>query len=197
MRSDLLPWIVAIGASGAQGLDDIVQLLEALPATLTAIVMVVLHRRWHQPSELRTILAQKCALPVVIAVPGERFQMGTVYIGEPAVHLTLASDSFGGLIDDPDRYYGGRTVDLLFKSIAAHAGARMIGVVLSGSLDDGSRGLEAIHKVGGITMVLTPAAWPEHGMPENAIGYNGPISLIGSPHHLAQGICNACARQHP
>jgi chemotaxis response regulator CheB len=55
----------------------------------------------------------------------------------------------------------------------------MIGVVLSGSLDDGSRGLAAIHDAGGMTMVLTPARPPQQGMPENAISYDGPIDLIG------------------
>jgi len=70
----------------------------------------------------------------------------------------------------------------------------MIGVVLSGSLDDGSRGLAAIHEAGGLTMVLTPkAAWCDRGMPENAISYDGPISLTGTPRQLAQGICSACA----
>jgi two-component system chemotaxis response regulator CheB len=50
----------------------------------------------------------------------------------------------------------------------------MIGVVLSGSLDDGSRGLASIHKTGGLSMVLTPAGPPERGMPENAIKFDGP-----------------------
>ena len=67
-------------------------------------------------------------------------------------------------------------------------------MVLSGSLNDGSRGLAAIHEAGGLTMVLTPKrAWCERGMPENAISYDGPISLIGNPGQLAQGICSACA----
>jgi hypothetical protein len=44
-------------------------------------------------------------------------------------------------------------------------------------------------------MVLTPAAPPEKGMPENAISYDGPIDLIGNPHCLAEGICAACATQ--
>jgi two-component system chemotaxis response regulator CheB len=131
----------------------------------------------------------------MVAVPGERFQVGNVYIGEPSEHLTLAADTFGELVEDPGRTYGNRTVDLLFHSIAAHAGARMIGVVLSGSLDDGSRGLAAIHKAGGVTMVLTPGS-PPKGMPENAIGYDGPIDLIGSPRRLAEGICAACGRQN-
>jgi two-component system chemotaxis response regulator CheB len=196
MTDEQGPWIVAIGASGARGLDDIKALLGALPPTLPAVILVVLHRRWDLPTHLRAILAQTCRLPVVIAAQGERFKAGTVYIGEPAEHLTLAASSLTDLVDDPSRHFGGRTVDLLFKSVAACAGPRMIGVVLSGSLDDGSRGLAAIHKAGGMTMVLTPAALPQRGMPENAIGYDGPINLIGSPLRIAEAICSACKSKH-
>ena len=64
----------------------------------------------------------------------------------------------------------------------------MIGVVLSGSLDNGSRRLAAIHKAGGLSMVLTPAVPPERGMPENAIKFDGPISLIGSSKEIAEAI---------
>jgi two-component system chemotaxis response regulator CheB len=141
---------------------------------------------------LRAVLARTSALPVVIASQGEHFKIGTVYIGEPSEHLTLAADSFGVLISDPDRQHGNRTVDLLFKSVAECAGARVIGVVLSGALDDGSRGLAAIHDGGGSTMVLTPSLESERGMPENAIGYDGPINLIGNPRQIAHAIREAC-----
>ena len=154
--------------------------------------MIVLHRRWDHPTKLRQVLASACKLPVIIAAEGERLDMGKVYIGEPAQHLTLAANTFGKLAGDPERDYRGRTVDLLFNSVAAHAGRRMIGVVLSGSLDDGSRGLAAIHRAGGLSMVLTPAHPPERGMPENAIAYDGPISLIGEPQQIADGISAAC-----
>ena len=196
MESERSPWIVAIGASGSEGLGDIKDLLAALPDALPAIIMIVLHRGWHQPTNLREILARECTLPVIIAAEGERLEVGKVYIGEPAQHLTLAANTFGNLTDGPDRDYGGRTVDLLFNSVAAHAGKRMIGVVLSGALDDGSRGLAAIHKAGGISMVLTPAFPLERGMPENAVIFDGPISLIGDSKHIADGICAASAVQN-
>jgi chemotaxis response regulator CheB len=96
--------------------------------------MVVLHRPWREQTQLQAILARSSSLPVVIAAQGERFELGTIYIGEPSEHLTLAAHSFGEIVDDPNRNYGNRTVDLLFKSMAAHASTRMIGVVLSGSL---------------------------------------------------------------
>jgi two-component system chemotaxis response regulator CheB len=192
MGSEKRPWIVAVGASGADGLNDIRELLGALPSTLAAIIMVVLHRPWGRPSQLQATLGRTSGLPIVIAAQGERFEAGTVYIGGPAEHLTLAANSFGKLIDDPDRHYSGRTVDLLFKSVAARAGTRMIGVVLSGSLDDGSRGLAAIHDAGGTTMVLTPSHSPKKGMPENAIRYGGPVDLIGAPKRIAEKIYATC-----
>ena len=179
---------------GAQGLADIQALLGTLPDTLPAIVMVVLHRLWDHPTKLQAVLSHRSALPVVIASQGECFKIGTVYIGEPSEHLTLAADSFGVLISDPDRQHGNRTVDLLFKSVAEYAGARMIGVVLSGALDDGSRGLAAIHDAGGLTMVLTPSSGHRPGgeMPENAIGYDGPINFIGDSRQIAHAIREAC-----
>ena len=76
-------------------------------------------------------------------------------------------------------------MDLLFNSVAAYAGNRMIGVVLSGSLDDW---ISRNSKAGGLSMVLTPAVPPERGMPENAIKFDGPISLIGSSKEIAEAI---------
>lgn len=191
MVSQASPWIVAVGASGAEGLRDIETLLNALPRPLQAAILVVLHRRWNRPSHLREVLARSCPHPILIADEGERFEPGSVYIGEPAEHLTLAERSLNETVSDPTRVYGNRTIDLLFGSIARHRQGRMIGVVLSGSLDDGSRGLAAIHEAGGLTMVLTPAQPSHLGMPGNAISYDGPIDTIGSPEVIASAIVRA------
>ncbi len=196
MQPRVLPWFVAIGASGSEGLRDIQALLAHLKAPVPAVILVVLHRPWDQPSNLRAILSRSCHLPVVIAAEGERFNAGTVYIGEPEAHLTLAARSFGELIEDPRRTHRNRNVDLLFDSVAAYAGGRMIGVVLSGALDDGSRGLAAIHKAGGKTMVLAPEPWATRGMPENAIAYDGPIDMIGDAVQIAEAI-NALVAPQP
>jgi chemotaxis response regulator CheB len=183
-----LPYIIAIGASGSDGLDDIKALLAGFTDPLAAIVLVVLHRPWDLLSHLRDILARASHLPVVIATNGDGLQLGTCYIGEPAEHLTLAAKSRVHLLDDPTNSYRNRTIDALFRSVAAHAGSRMIGVVLSGSLDDGSRGLAAIKAAGGTTMVLTPNRRGGRGMPENAINYGGPIHKIGTPEQIAEEI---------
>ncbi|RYC28966.1 chemotaxis protein CheB [Lichenibacterium minor] len=188
MSAATTSWFVAIGASGPLGLSDIGALLRELPASLNAVVMVVLHRPWDRVSHLREVLSRSSQMPVLVAIQDEHFEAGRAYIGEPAEHLTLASKNFGLLVEDPDRRYRNRTVDLRLMSLAEHAGARSIGVILPGFLDDGSRGLAAIHHAGGLTMVIQPSGSPTLGMPENAISYDGPIDVIGSPEEIARAI---------
>src|SRR6185312_3966517 len=180
--------VIAIGASGAEGLSDIKALLCALPHPLKAVVLVVLHRPIDRISRLRDILARSCPIRVAIAEEGERFEAGVCYIGEPAGHLTLAARNYAHLIDDPQNAYRNRTVDALFRSVAEHDGRRMIGVVLSGALDDGSRGLAAIKAAGGVTMVVTSPAGAKRGMPENARDFSAPIDKIGTPGEIAEEI---------
>lgn len=151
-------------------------------------MLIVLHRPWDSISQLREVLSRSTPLRVVIAGEDERFHAGVAYIGEPSQHLTLAGSTFGEVVHDPGRQFRNRTVDLLFQSVAKHSRRRVVGVVLAGSLDDGARGLAAINKGGGLSMVVTPGAQPQDGMPENAISYDGPIDFIGEPAAIAEAI---------
>ena len=185
-----LPRFIAIGASGAEGLDDIRTLLALMPKPVPAIVMVVLHRPSDKLSQLRDVLALNGGISIVVAAEAERLEEGVCYIGEPDGHLTLMNTQFAHLVPGGGHRLRGRTIDTLFESLAAHAGARAIGVVLSGALDDGSRGLAAIHAAGGLTMVLEPGK-KSRGMQQNAIEYDGPISSIGSSATIAAAISQA------
>jgi chemotaxis response regulator CheB len=149
--------------------------------------MVVLHRSPDHISYLRETLATSTAAAVLIACEGEFLEAGSIYIGEPADHLTLCAGGAAGMVSSVSNEYRNRTVDLLFRSVAANAGASAIGIVLSGSLDDGARGLAAIHAAGGVTMVVTPPL-RERGMPRNAIDFDGPIDVVGSPAEIAYAV---------
>jgi len=153
------PDIVAIGASSG-GVEAMQRLLAAL-SELDAIVLVVLHRPANRTSSLREILLRELRMPVVIARHGELLHHGVCYIAEPSQHLMVGPGLRVDLL--PDHRYTTRNIDQLFISLARHYGARTIGVVLSGQLDDGTRGLAAIKKAGGIAMVQSPdeAAYPE------------------------------------
>ena len=136
------PDIVAIGASSG-GVEALQRLLAAL-SELDAIVLVVLHRPANRIRFLREILVRELRMPVVIARHGELLHHGVCYIAEPSQHLMVGPGLRADLL--PDHRYTTRNIDQLFISLARHYGARTIGVVLSGQLDDGTRGLAAINR---------------------------------------------------
>jgi len=149
--------------------------------------MVVLHRPAERISALRDVLARSSTMPVIIAADAEELLAGHCYIGTPEEHLTLVDRNLAHLVPGTGNQLRNRTIDTLFKSVALHAGPRVIGVVLSGALDDGSRGLAAIHAARGITMVLDPGD-KLRGMQQNAIDFDGPISFVGSAKRIAEVI---------
>ena len=87
-------WIIAIGASGGAGLEDICDLLSVLPSDLDAVVLLVLHRPWDQASKLVDLLSKRSQMAVVVAAQGELLVPGTAYIGEPSTHLSLLERTF-------------------------------------------------------------------------------------------------------
>lgn len=182
-----LPYFIAIGASGSEGLDDTGDLLHFLKKPVRAVMMVVLHRPSNKVSFLQEVLARRCSMPVVVAAEAEALMSGTCYLGEPDGHLTLVAHHLARLVPGGGDGLRNRIVDTLFHSLAASAGQRAIGIVLSGSLDDGSRGLAAIHAAQGLTMVLDPGPEPR-GMQQNAIDYDGPISLVGTARQIAERV---------
>ncbi len=180
-------YFVAIGASGSEGLDDIQRLLGYLSRRTQAVVMIAWHRPSDQISHLRDVLASGCRMPVIIASQATVLEPGHCYIGEPDGHLTLIDRNRAHLVVGSGDRLRNRTIDALFRSLADQVGARTIGVVLSGVLDDGSRGLAAIHRAKGLTMVLDPGL-KIRGMQQNAIDYDGPIGLVGTALQIAEII---------
>ncbi|MFL9944136.1 chemotaxis protein CheB [Paraburkholderia graminis] len=187
MDCTLTARIVAIGASGSQGLEDLRNLLAIWPVEMNAVIVVVLHRPSDQQSFLSEVLQKRSRVPVVVADDGNPLHRGVCYMGKPNRPITLGSGRRAVLVDGAGNRFRNRTIDLLFKSVAHEAGAAAVGVILSGALDDGSRGLAAIHDAGGITMVLDPDDKPR-GMQRNAIDYDGPISFVGNLPELARAL---------
>ena len=179
--------LVVIGGS-AGALGEMRMLLRLLPADLPAVILMTLHRSSEKPSDLRDVLAMGSALPVRIARHGERLEYGVCYIGEPARHLTLDARLHAALVPGPSHLHRGTTIDLLFNSAAAHGGSRVIGVILSGLLRDGSRGLKAINHAHGLVMVQLPSDAEQASMPQSAIDFDGPIDCIASTPKLAQRL---------
>jgi two-component system chemotaxis response regulator CheB len=145
---------------------------------------------------LREILSRGTTLPIDVADKGQLLLPNVCYIGEPEHALTLSSEGRAFLVEGKGNRLRNRTVDTLFDSMACHAGQRAVGIVLSGALDDGSRGLAAIHAAGGLTMVLDPAH-KAVGMQQNAIDYDGSIGFIGDGVAVAAALQKALACFEP
>ncbi len=161
--------IIVVGAS-AGGVEALSNLIATFPPDLPAAVFVVLHIPPQAPSVLPQILARKGALPAAHAVDGMRIQHQRVYVAPPDHHLMIEAERVR-VVHGPTENRHRPAVDVLFRSAAFAYGQRVVGVILSGTLDDGSAGLMAVKARGGVAVVQDPTEALYDGMPLNAMHY--------------------------
>jgi two-component system, chemotaxis family, protein-glutamate methylesterase/glutaminase len=160
-----LPHIVVIGGS-AGALEPLAAVVAGLPEELALSVFVVVHAWPDLPAA--ALLARAGPLRVRCAQDGEPITRGTLLVAPPDRHL-IVKEGFVRLARSPSENFWRPAVDVLFRSAAVAYGARVIGVILSGALDDGSAGGRAIKRCGGTVIVQSPtdAQFPE--MPRSAV----------------------------
>lgn len=161
--------IIVIGAS-AGGLKALSAVLRELPADLDAAVFVVQHLAADKKSFLTQLLADVCDLPVSSPADDEIFLRGHVYVAAPDHHLLLNGDRVR-VLRGPQENRFRPSIDALFRSAARSHGSRVIGMVLTGYLDDGTVGLQTIKKRGGIAIVQDPEEAQYPSMPRTALRY--------------------------
>jgi two-component system chemotaxis response regulator CheB len=161
--------VITIGAS-AGGVQALSALLAELPEDLAAAVFVVLHIPPHTPSEFPEVLQRATRLTVAAAKDGERVRAGRVYVAPADRHLMIYRESVR-VTRGPKESRVRPSIDVLFRSAAIAFGPRVIGVVLTGMLDDGTAGLWAVKDRGGKTLVQDPATAEYSSMPESAIAH--------------------------
>jgi two-component system chemotaxis response regulator CheB len=157
--------VIVIGGS-AGAIEALRNLVRDLPETLPAAVFIVVHV--GESSILSSVLGHCSALPVEAAENGITFERGHVYVAVPGMHLLLHDDHIL-LRRGPRENHARPAIDALFRSAAASCGGRVIGVVLSGSLSDGTAGLRAIKRCGGLAIVQKPEDAVVSSMPRNAL----------------------------
>jgi two-component system chemotaxis response regulator CheB len=163
----LKPDIIVIGAS-AGGLKAFETIVSQLPSNFPAAVFIVWHISPDYPSILPEILARFTPLRVKHASGKEPIRPGHIYIAPPDRHMLVEWGNVR-LSRGPRENRFRPAIDVLFRSAAHSYGERVIGVVLTGSLDDGAAGLYAIKERGGITVVQDPADALHSSMPRAAI----------------------------
>jgi two-component system, chemotaxis family, protein-glutamate methylesterase/glutaminase len=178
--------IVVIGAS-AGGIEALKELVSALPGDLPAALFVVLHLPVGGISTLPAILDREGELPALHVEPeGAAITPGTIYVAPPDFHIQLANDRVEAMPGPPE--HGHRpAIDPLFRSAADAYGPRVVGVILSGALDDGTLGLRAVKAHGGTALVQDPESAQHPSMPESAIELSAPDE-VARPSKLAARI---------
>ncbi|MBE8525449.1 chemotaxis protein CheB [Amycolatopsis sp. H6(2020)] len=159
--------LVVVGAS-AGGVEVLRTVVSALPPDFPAAVLVTMHLSAGTQSALARILDRAGPLPARTARHGAPIEPGTVSVAPPDRHL-LTEDGVVVLTQGPTENGHRPAINATFRSAALTGGPKVIGVVLSGVLDDGAAGLRAIVDQGGLAVVQDPADALYSGMPENAL----------------------------
>lgn len=159
--------IIVVGAS-AGGVEALSQLVAGLPENLPAAIFIVVHIPAHSKSLLPNILSRKGKIPATHAKDGEAIAPGHIYIAPPDYHLLVKRD-YIRLVKGPKENSCRPAVDPMFRTAAKAYGRRVVGVILSGTLDDGTAGLMDVKRFGGVAVVQDPTEAAYSGMPSSAI----------------------------
>jgi two-component system chemotaxis response regulator CheB len=159
--------IIVVGAS-AGGVEALSVLARELPAGFPAAIFVVLHIPAHSPSMLPSILSRAGQLPAIQPTDGMAISHGRLYIAPPDHHMLLERGRIR-TVRGPRENRHRPAIDPLFRSAARSYGPQVVGVILTGTLDDGTAGLLAVKQCGGVAIVQDPNEALYAGMPRSAL----------------------------
>jgi two-component system, chemotaxis family, protein-glutamate methylesterase/glutaminase len=175
---------IVIGTS-AGGVEALAVLLPALRPATDVSVFIVLHLPRDRPSLLVEIFQPKCAMRVLEAQDKEPVEPGTIYFAPPDYHLLVDRGPQLMLSADDPVNFSRPSIDVLFESAADVFGERLLGIILTGANDDGARGLEAVRRAGGWTIVQQPETAQASLMTEAALK-RGPVDGVLSLAQIAR-----------
>ncbi len=159
--------LIVVGAS-AGGVEALQELCAGLPPEFPAAVLAVIHTSNHAESLLPNVLGRRAKLPVKHPTDGETIKKGWIYIAPPDCHM-MVDDGHVRLVKGPRENLHRPAIDPTFRSAALAYGPRVIGVILSGMLNDGTSGLMLIRAAGGTAIVQDPQTALFPSMPSNAL----------------------------
>lgn len=161
--------IVVVGAS-AGGLDALRRLARGLNADFRGSIFVVMHTSPESPQILARVMGDAGPIPAAYAFEGEAIEAGRIYVAPRDQHL-LVGPGVVRLGRGPKENRFRPAIDPLFRSAAQVFGPRVVGVILTGGLNDGTAGLQAIKRLGGIAIVQKPEEAVAPSMPSSALAH--------------------------
>ncbi len=178
-------YVVGLGAS-AGGLEALVDFFDAMPADSGMAFVVVQHLSPDYKSLMDELLGRHTTMQIVKVSDGQALGPNRIYLPPPKKNLTLFNGQL--LLTSPDRHIAlNLPIDFFFRSLAEDQENRAIGVVLSGTGSDGTRGIQAIKKAGGMVMVQDENSAKFDGMPKSAIS-TGLVDYVVSPRQMPEII---------
>jgi len=168
--------VVALGGS-AGGVEALVRIAKGLPADLGAPVLVVLHVSPTVESHLPQILTRAGPLPARHARDGEELEANRIYVAPPDHHL-LVADGRVRVVRGATENGHRPAIDPLLRTAALAYRERVVAVIVSGALDDGSAGAQAVSSVGGSVLVQDPSEASFPDMPRNVIRVDNPHAVL-------------------
>lgn len=169
--------IIVVGAS-AGGVETLAEVVRGLPPGFPTSLFVVCHFPPGMRSILPDILSQAGQLLAAHARDGEPFHPGHIYVAPPDHHLLLGPDGRVRVTRGPRENLHRPAIDPLFRTAARYYGPRVVGVVLSGALSDGTAGLLAIRTAGGLAVVQDPRTARVAAMPQSATRIAGADYIV-------------------
>ncbi|CAG5072796.1 Protein-glutamate methylesterase/protein-glutamine glutaminase [Dyadobacter sp. CECT 9623] len=163
------PYVIVIGSS-AGGVAALQQLVAGLPSDFQVPIFIVQHVAADSKSHLPDILTRTGPLPARHPKDGQPILPGNIYLAPPNQHM-LIEDGRILVKHGPKENRFRPSIDALFRSAAYSYGTGVIGVVLTGMLDDGTSGMWSVQRMGGVTIVQEPADALYASMPSSVLQY--------------------------
>jgi two-component system, chemotaxis family, protein-glutamate methylesterase/glutaminase len=168
---------LVIGAS-AGGIEALLALLPAVPATTRLAVVCILHMPPDRESRVAELFDERVAATVRDAADKEEIRPGIVYFAVPGYHLSVELDRTFSLSCEPPVHFARPAIDVLMESAADAYGSALAGVLLTGANQDGAEGMARIKARGGLTIVQDPNEAQSAMMPQQAIAKSEPDLVL-------------------
>ncbi len=187
-------YVVAIGAS-AGGLNALEEFFDHMPAASGMAFVVIQHLSPDFKSLMDDLLARHTRMPIHRVSNGIPLEPDSIYLIPPKSHMTV-TDGHLYLTGRGESQHVDLPIDIFLHSLAKDAGDRAIGIILSGTGSDGSRGIVSVHEKGGLILVQAPESSQFDGMPRNAVA-TGVVDFVlapeSMPHVLVEYAANPLA----